>query len=93
VSSDMQALQASADPQAAFAIDYFALKVAQYTAMLAVSMGGIEALVFTGGIGENADTVRAAILARLPMLGNFETLVIPANEEKMMAMHAKQLLG
>jgi acetate kinase len=92
VSSDMQALQASTDPQAAFAIDYFALKVAQYTAMLAVSLGGIDALVFTGGIGENADTVRAAILARLQVLGSFETLVIEANEEKMMALHASRLL-
>lgn len=92
VSSDMQALQASADPQAAFAIDYFALKVAQYTAMLAVSMGGIDALVFTGGIGENAEPVREAVLARLRMLGSFETLVIPANEERMMAIHANRLL-
>lgn len=93
VSSDMQALLASADPQAAFAVDYFALKVAQYTAMLAVSMGGLDALVFTGGIGENAQPVRDAVLARLQMLGSFQTLVIAANEEKMMAMHAQRLLA
>ncbi|MNU10928.1 putative propionate kinase [compost metagenome] len=60
--------------------------------MLAVSMGGLDALVFTGGIGENAEPVRAAVLARLPVLGGFETLVIAANEEKMMALHAKHLL-
>ncbi|RZJ11494.1 MAG: acetate/propionate family kinase [Acidovorax sp.] len=93
VSSDMQTLLASTDPQAAFAVDYFTLKVAQYTAMLAVSMGGLDALVFTGGIGENAQPVREAVLRRLQMLGAFQTLVIPANEEKMMAIHAQRLLA
>ena len=93
VSSDMQALLASTDPQAAFAVEYFALKVAQYAAMLAVSMGGLDALVFTGGIGENAAPVRNAILARMQPLGRFRTLVIAANEEKMMALHAKRLLA
>jgi len=93
VSSDMQALLASTDPQAAFAVDYFALKAAQYAAMLAVSMGGLDALVFTGGIGENAAPVRNAILARMQPLGRFRTLVIAANEEKMMALHAKRLLA
>ena len=92
ISSDMQTLLASPDPRAAFAVDYFALKVAQYTAMLAVSAGGLDALVFTGGIGENAQAVRDAVCARLAPLGRFETLVIPANEEKMMALHAKHLL-
>lgn len=91
-SSDMQALLASNDPQAAFAVDYFALKVAQYTAVMAVSLGGLDALVFTGGIGENAEPVRAAVRARLQVLGDFETLTIPANEERMMALHAVGLL-
>jgi acetate kinase len=92
VSSDMQALLASTDPQAAFAVDYFTLKVAQYVAQMAVSLGGLDALVFTGGIGENAEPVRQAVRARLAHLPGFETLVIPANEEKMMALHAQRLL-
>lgn len=92
ISNDVKTLVESDDPRAAFALDYFALKVAQHAAMMAVSMGGIDGFVFTGGIGENAASVRSAILARLAVLGPFRTLVIPANEERMMAIHAKALL-
>ncbi|MFK0383599.1 acetate/propionate family kinase [Agrobacterium sp. NPDC090273] len=92
VSSDVKTLMESDDPQAQFTLDYLALKVAQYTAMMAVSMGGIDALVFTGGVGENATSVRDAVLARLAFLQPFKTLIIPANEERMMAIYAKELL-
>lgn len=92
LSNDVKTLLESSDPRAAFALDYFALKVAQYAAMMATSMGGIDAFVFTGGIGENAAPVREAILSRLAFLKPFRTLVIAANEERMMAMHGKALL-
>ncbi|WP_439625165.1 acetate/propionate family kinase [Shinella sp.] len=92
ISNDVKTLLDSDDPRAAFALDYLALKVAQYAAMMAVSMGGLDAFVFTGGIGENAAPVRDAILARLAFLPPFRTLVIPANEERMMAIHGKALL-
>lgn len=92
ISNDMEALLASRDSSAAFAIDYFAQKVAQYAAMMAVSLGGMDALVFTGGIGEHAAAVRNAIVSRLGLLQPFEMLVIPANEERMMAEHARALL-
>lgn len=92
ISGDVETLLSSADPRAAFALDYFALKVAQYAAMMAASMGGIDALVFTGGIGEHATPVREAIIKRLAFMGEFKTIVVPANEERMMAMHARELL-
>lgn len=92
ISNDVETLLASHDPRARFALDYFALKTAQYAAAMAVSMGGMDAFVFTGGIGEHAAPVREAIVSRLGFLGNFRTLVIPANEERMMAVHAKRLL-
>ncbi|WP_234187271.1 acetate/propionate family kinase [Shinella sp. NM-101] len=92
ISNDVKTLLESEDPRAAFALDYFVLKVAQHAAAMAVSMGGIDAFVFTGGIGENAAPVREAVLARLAFLGPFRPLVIPANEERMMAIHAKALL-
>jgi acetate kinase len=92
LTNDVEALLASDDPRAAFALDYFALRTAQYTAMMAVSLGGMDAMVFTGGIGEHATPVRNAIIERLRFLGPFETLVIPANEERMMAQQAKALL-
>ncbi|MDB5554690.1 MAG: ackA [Rhizobium sp.] len=92
ISGDVETLLNSPDPRAAFALDYFALKVAQYAAMMTASMGGIDALVFTGGIGEHAGPIREAIIKRLAFLGGFETIVIPANEERMMASHARDLL-
>lgn len=92
ISNDVQALLASPDPRAAFALDYFVHKVVQHVAMMAASLGGIDALVFTAGIGENAAGLRDAVLQRLAFLGPFEVLVIPANEERMMALHAQRLL-
>lgn len=92
LSNDVEALLASDAPEAAFALDYFALKAAQFAAGLAVSMGGIDALVFTGGIGEHAAPVRDAIIARLKPLGPFEVLIIPANEEREMAIQARNVL-
>jgi acetate kinase len=93
ISNDVATLLASPDPRAAFALAHFALKAAQHAAMMAVSMGGIDAMVFTGGIGEHAAPVRDAILAHLAFLGDFKVLVIPANEERMMAIKAKRLLA
>ncbi|MBL8645179.1 MAG: acetate kinase, partial [Rhodospirillaceae bacterium] len=92
LTNDVEVLLNSPDPRAAFALDYFALKVAQYAAAMAASLGGIDALVFTGGIGEHAVPVRKAVIKRLRFLGDFETLVIPANEERQMAEEAKALL-
>ncbi len=92
ISNDVEILLKSADPRAVFALDYFAMKVAQYAAMMAVSLGGLDAIVFTGGIGEHAPSVRDAIMMRLAFLAPLRMLVIPANEERLMAMEAQLLL-
>lgn len=93
LSNDVETLLASDDPQARFALDYFALKVAQFGAAMAAAMAGIDGFVFTGGIGEHAAPVRDAILERLAFLGNFKVLVIPANEERVMAVQANALIA
>jgi acetate kinase len=67
--SDVRALLASADPRARFALDYFCSRGARMVAELATVMGGIDGLVFTAGIGENAAPVRANIATRLSWLG------------------------
>jgi acetate kinase len=92
LSGDVKTLLSSPDPRAKFALDYFAFKTAQHIAMMAVSLGGMDTLVFTGGVGENADPIRSAILDRLSFLPHFESLVIPTNEEKMMALQIRGLL-
>jgi len=69
LSSDMRELLASEAPAAALAVDYFTLHVAQAVAQLAVTLGGLDALVFTAGIGERSPEIRARICARLGLLG------------------------
>lgn len=93
ITGDIKTLQESDHPRAKFALDYFAFKTAQHIAMMVVSLGGLDALVFTGGVGENSESVRDAILNHLKFLQSFETLVIPTNEEKMMAMQVKEVIG
>ncbi|MGM4919500.1 acetate/propionate family kinase [Tardiphaga sp. 813_E8_N1_3] len=69
VSNDMRELQTSADPRAAFAVDYFVYRVGLHAGMLAAALQGLDAFVFTAGIGENSATVRARIAERLAWLG------------------------
>lgn len=86
---DVKTLLESNDPQAKFALDVFCHKVSQHAAMMATSLGGMDALVFTGGIGENAARIRDNILNHLAYLPTFRTLTIPTNEEYMIARNIK----
>lgn len=92
LTNDVKVLQSCPEESARFALDYFCLKAAQFIAMMTVSLGGIDGIVFTGGIGENSEVIRENILSRLGCLPPCSVLVIPANEEKMMAMHSLTLL-
>jgi len=69
VSNDMRELEASTAPQAAEAIDYFVFRVQREIGAMAAAMGGIDALVFCGGIGENARQIRARICERMGWMG------------------------
>ena len=69
ISSDMRVLAASDDPLAQLAIDLFVYRVVCAAGALAAAMGGIDALVFTAGIGENAAPLRARVVADLAWLG------------------------
>lgn len=69
ISSDMRELLASPDPRAAAAVEHYTHKVAQAIGALAMSLGGLDSLVFTAGIGEHATPVRAAISRRCAWLG------------------------
>ncbi|MFZ0851141.1 MAG: acetate/propionate family kinase [Hyphomicrobiaceae bacterium] len=112
ISNDVRDLLASADPRARLAIDYFVYRIAKELGALACALGGLDALIFTAGIGENSPAVRKAVLQRIAWLG-FEldeaaneanrtaiskpasrrlALVIPTNEELMIARHTLGLL-
>ena len=69
ISDDMQVLQDSPDPRAAAAVAQFCYAIAKYAGAYATILGGLDALVFTAGIGENSAPVRAAVCTRLAMLG------------------------
>ena len=69
VSNDMRDLEASADPRAAFAIEFFVYRIALNAGMLAAALRGVDGFVFTAGIGENSAMIRARVTARLAWLG------------------------
>ncbi|WP_029004457.1 acetate/propionate family kinase [Azorhizobium doebereinerae] len=69
LSADSRDLLASAAPEAREALDIFAFRIAREVAALATSIGGLDAVVFTAGIGEHQPRVRAAVCAHLAWLG------------------------
>ncbi|MCP3391590.1 acetate/propionate family kinase [Bradyrhizobium sp. CCGB12] len=69
IAADMRTLIASGSAAAREAIDLFVLRAAQQIAMMATTLGGLDCLVFTGGIGEHAKEIRRAIGERLTWLG------------------------
>ena len=69
VSPDMRVLEASSVPAAADAITHFVEQVVQQLGRMVAAMRGIDALVFTGGIGENAVALRGRIMADSAWLG------------------------
>jgi acetate kinase len=69
ISNDVRELLPSADPRAKLALEYFVYRIVLFTGMLTAAMGGIDAFVFTAGIGENAPAIRGAVVRRLSWLG------------------------
>jgi acetate kinase len=69
ISNDVRDLLTSIDPRARMALDYFAYRTALFGGMLATALGGIDGLVFTAGIGENAPAVRQAVADRMSCFG------------------------
>jgi len=118
-SNDMRTIQESAeqgDERARLALDVFVHRLAKAVAGLAASLGGLDALVFTAGIGEHSVVVRSRVLARLGFLGLAEdpaanaahgrtaggrislpgpvqALVIPTDEELMIARDTARLVA
>ncbi|MBI2276117.1 MAG: acetate/propionate family kinase [Dechloromonas sp.] len=113
ISQDMRTLLSSDKPEAQEAVDLFCYRIARELGSLAAAAGGLDALVFTGGIGEHAAEVRRRVCLQSEWLGirlnpeanarhdlqisagtsSVDVLVIPTNEEWMMAHHAQTLLA
>jgi acetate kinase len=113
LSNDMRVLAASDDPHAAEAIDYFVFRVQREIGAMAAALGGIDALIFCGGIGENAQSIRDRVCGRLAWMGieldhrqntanalvissvlsRIQVMVVPTNEELVIARAARALIA
>ncbi len=96
VSHDMRTLtEAAADghEKADLAVNVFCFRLARYIGAMMASLDRLDALVFTGGIGENSTLVRERTLARLGVFGltSESTMVIPTDEEQMIAQDTQRL--
>jgi acetate kinase len=69
ISQDFRDLLASQDPKARFALDVFCYRVARHIGSLVAALGGLDGIVFTAGVGENAAPVRASICRACEWLG------------------------
>jgi acetate kinase len=69
ISNDMRELETSEDPKAKLAIEYFVYRIGLNAGMLAAALQGLDAFVFTAGIGENSVRIRARIADQLGWLG------------------------
>ena len=69
ISNDMRELEASEDPKAKLAVDYFVYRIGLNAGMLAAALQGLDGFVFTAGIGENSVPIRARIADQLRWLG------------------------
>lgn len=92
-SSDMRELHHSAatSPDARLAIAMFCYSVRKAIAAMAAALGGIDVLVFTGGIGEHDSAVRASICEALAFLNIRRTLTLPSLEDEQIALHSARL--
>jgi acetate kinase len=95
--SDVKALQeraAKKDPSATLALDVFSTAVRKVIGAYVALLGGIDLLVFTGGIGEHSDHIRNSVTQGLDFLGLTpnKIQVAPAQEEQQIARHSRRLL-
>ena len=112
LSNDMRTLEAAGTPQAEQAIDYFVFRVRRELGALSAVLEGLDAVVFTGGIGEHSSLIRGRVCEGLKWLGleldrglnargaqlistdlsRVRVMVIPTNEEIVIARAASRLL-
>ena len=86
ISQDMRVLLDSAAPEAREAVDLFCYRIVREIGSLAAALGGLDALIFTGGIGEHGAPVREQVCARLGWLGlTLNTVANATNAAKISA--------
>jgi acetate kinase len=96
--SDVKTLEARArsnDPHATLALNVFAISVRKVIGAYVALLGGVDLLVFTGGIGEHSDHIRSAVTNGLEFLGLTadKIKIAPAQEEQQIARHCRRMIG
>jgi acetate kinase len=96
--SDVKSLEDRArsnDPEATLALNIFAISVRKAIGAYVALLGGVDLLVFTGGIGEHSDYVRFAATSGLEFMGITagKIMIVPAEEEQQIARHCRRMLG
>ena len=92
LSEDMRILLSKQEnPQVQMAIEIFCYRLAKYIASYIVPLGALDAVIFTGGIGEHAEPIRKKVLEYLAPLKP-KALVIPTNEELVIAQDAAAIV-
>jgi acetate kinase len=98
VSSDMRDIERAmreGNPRARLAFEVFVHRLCAGIGAMTASAGGVDAIVFTGGIGENSQAVRSAAVERLAWLGlaiGRNVLVVPTQEEREIARETAAVL-
>jgi acetate kinase len=96
--SDVKTLEdgaRSSDPRATFALNVLAVSVRKAIGAYTALLGGVDLLVFTGGIGEHSDYIRSAATGGLEFLGLTpdKIKIVPAQEEQQIARHCRRMIG
>lgn len=91
--NNMKTLLERDDAAATFAVEHFCYWAARHAGSAIVAMGGLDAIAFTGGIGENAPAIRKKITALLSCFGDVPIHVIAADEEKQIARDAISVIA
>ena len=79
------------DADLAFAV--FGYRIAQAVAAMAVALGGVDVIAFSGGVGENREDVRRAVLEHLGLLGDPRVEVVPAREDLVIDRAVREVLS
>ncbi|MFZ0540732.1 MAG: acetate/propionate family kinase [Candidatus Sulfotelmatobacter sp.] len=96
--SDVKTLEERAvrnDPRAILALDVFATAVRKAIGAYVALLGGIDLLVFTGGIGEHSERIRSAATVGMEILGLTADKIqaVPTQEERQIAVHCRAMMG
>ncbi len=91
-SNDMRLLLNADTDAAKLAVEHFCYWAARHAGSAIVAMGGLDAVAFTGGIGENAEPIRSRIMEHLALFGDVPVHVVKADEERQIATDALSLI-